>query len=149
MSDAELRKKRATAKTAFTRARKNLEDSIDRESLAKTVERKFDELKLAWKEAQRCHERYVTTLDDVDTATAEESWMDELDEIYNNIENRTDKYLDHLERQQVDEVKRAERERAETEEKHKEDEAKRIEVLPREKEKERVKLQLSQEETMF
>ena len=139
MSSAELKKNRTSAKTAFTRARKSLEESIDKRLILKTVERRFENFKLAWQEALKCHERYVATLElEEEDAEDEESWMDELDKVFSEVEVKSDTYLEELDNAKKSEEKQAEKEKLDLEENER-----------KEAEKERIELKRNQEESMF
>ena len=91
----ELKKKRATTKTQFTRTANSLRKTLDDESsVPSTIERKFDELRERWKTLQDVHDSYVEA--EANEADRDEAWIDELVERFDRLEAEADKRLENL-----------------------------------------------------
>ena len=80
----------------FTRAHNALSIAIESdECVVRTLERRFDELKLRWNEVQLKHDEYISTLDGRtdEEIQKEDVWIDELAKTFYNVEEETDKLL--------------------------------------------------------
>ena len=58
---------------------------MEKEDDIAILESRFIDLKNVWKEVQEKHEKYVMLLATEDKQQAEDSWMEELDDIYSDI----------------------------------------------------------------
>ena len=106
----ELKKKRALAKGSFTRTRKNLQEALDKEMISKTVNNRYDSFKQAWNESLKCHQNYLESLN-VDEVEEEDKWIEELDNFFNEMEVKTDDYIEKAENSKLDKEKDDERTR--------------------------------------
>ena len=95
--ESKSKKARSTARGKFTRATNRLDHAIKENALVITVQNRYQELRDAWKEVIEKHEEYVNELADSDEKE-EDCWMSELSEVLDEIEIRTDKYLDKAHR---------------------------------------------------
>ncbi len=83
-----------------------MDHAIKENALVITVHNRYQELRDAWKEVIEKHEKYVNELSDSDEKE-EDCWMSELSEVLEEIEIRTDKYLDKAHnRDEKDEMER-------------------------------------------
>ena len=112
----ELKKKRALAKASFTRTRKNLQEALDKEMISKTVNNRYDSFKQAWNESLKCHQNYLESLN-VDEVEEEDKWIEELDKFFNEMEVKTDDYIEKAENAKLEKEKDDERTRLENERK--------------------------------
>ena len=99
---AELKRIRTTSKSKFTRAKKSLVDALSKKLIQKTVETRYEVLRHTWQEVQKCHDDYILTLSDEDI---DENWIDDLCNIFNDLEVETDMYLESLETQRIEKEK--------------------------------------------
>ena len=91
---ADTKKLRAIAKAAFTRAVKSLNAALDNEEIANTVQNRYNNLKSARDEARNRNNNYLATLNDEELEL--DTWIDDLCEIYDDMEIKADKHLKSL-----------------------------------------------------
>jgi hypothetical protein len=91
----ELKKKRATTKTQFTRTENSLRKTLDDESsLPSTIERKFEELRERWQTLQDAHDSYIEA--EPSETDRDDEWINDLVERFDRIEAEADKRLENL-----------------------------------------------------
>ena len=97
---ADLKTKRATSKSQFTRADKRLNDVLSQSSTIPilTVERRYNELSEKWNCVQEAHDAHLAVLSSSDDGDASdrESWIDEIKERFDAIEIKVDQILEEL-----------------------------------------------------
>ena len=84
-----LKKARATAKSLFTKTRKNLIRAIDNESDITIIEGRMEELKRTYDSTQAKHEEYMSALnigEEDDGYDAEDAWITVVDEDFDEVE---------------------------------------------------------------
>ena len=98
------KKTREVYKGKFTRAENSLLESLEQSQQVKSiVEKRFKNLKVAWKEAQEKHEFYVSLLP---VEELDETWIVELAERFERREDEIDKYLLDLEKEETEKERR-------------------------------------------
>lgn len=79
---------RTSAKRVFNRDVKRIIDSIEVKDTPTLIESRFNDLKRHWDDVQERHERYIEALENTKTTydvDAEDQWINEMDEIYNDV----------------------------------------------------------------
>ena len=91
----------------------------------------FSDLKNVWKEVQEKHKEYVMLLATEGKQQAEDSWIEELDDIYSDIEKKTLNYVrNRKEREEEKSRKQSEMAQKELEkEKHEQEEKARDQLI--------------------
>ena len=98
----DFKKVRTLSKSAITRIRNSLNQAITKGSLSKTIDSRYGVFRLAWEEVQKCHEKYVSSMEGEDL---DEAWINELSELFDETEMEADNYLSELEHQKLMEEK--------------------------------------------
>ena len=80
-------KARRTAKNTFARKKNKFYGALSRNEHFDTVQGNFKELTYAWHAVEGKHENYTTLLENDNEADASESWIAELQEIYDEAES--------------------------------------------------------------
>ena len=80
-------KARRTVKNTFTRKKNKFYGALARKEHFDTVQGNFKELTCAWHAVEGKHENYTTLLENDNDADASESWIAELQEIYDAAES--------------------------------------------------------------
>ena len=105
MDDVEnAKQRRSIAKVQFIRTERKLErilGSDDEEGLLWTLEQRYSELKTKWKVVEDAHDEYVTLLPDEDGKNAEEAWLNELSDRFDEIELATGKQIQSIKNSEV------------------------------------------------
>ena len=92
MNVEEKKKVRSQAKGRFTRISNNLKKAVEDNLILKTVESRYKEFKDAWKEVQHKHDEYMGEINE--DSDAEEEWINNLNTIFCEVEERTDAYIE-------------------------------------------------------
>ena len=92
MEEAKL--KRSTAKGLFTRAANIMNSTLTVVGLsARTIDRRFDEMRMRWSNVQELHEQYISHLAE-EHSEAAGKWIDELCDFFCRIEVSVDNYIE-------------------------------------------------------
>ena len=85
---------RKESKRKFTRTVNILTEILVQQSTLKTLERRMEDLKLKWNDAQEKHEKYITTLGEGINEEEEDKWIEEIDGRYYERESYLDKAME-------------------------------------------------------
>ena len=89
----EYKKKRATAKSQFTRYANRLQKALDLEDCdVWTLEARYKDFKDRWERVQEAHDTYVVELSEED-AEGEEVWLDDLLDTFDDLELKVGKKM--------------------------------------------------------
>ena len=103
----QLKRNRTTYKGTFTRAAKSLEQAIDSNAPKITIEKRFVTLTEKFNIVQNCHNEFVNTLNENELNADEvETWISEICNIYDELEIRTDTYIEKLNEQNAESIRR-------------------------------------------
>ena len=80
-------KAQRTANSTFTRKKNKFYGALVRKEHFNTVQGNFKELTYAWHAVEGKHENYTTSLENDNDADASETWITELQEIYDEAES--------------------------------------------------------------
>ena len=119
MVDLEAAKQaRTSTKRLFTKTINGIKRVMEKEDDVAILESRFSGLKNVWKEVQEKHKEYVMLLATKDKQRAEDSWIEELDDIYSDIERKRLNYVqNHKEREEEKSRKQSEMAQKELEKK--------------------------------
>ena len=119
MVDLEAAKQaRTSTKRLFTKTINGIKRVMEKEDDVAILESRFSGLKNVWKEVQEKHKEYVMLLATKDKQQAEDSWIEELDDIYSDIERKRLNYVqNHKEREEEKSRKQSEMAQKELEKK--------------------------------
>ena len=113
MSESKAKKARICAKGKFTRTNNRLIHALEKEAPEKTVCNRFKELQEAWEEVKEKHQEYVDELTDGET---DDSWIAQLSQILDEMEIKTDKYVEKIRKNEQKAIEQKTHEELEIEE---------------------------------
>ena len=90
----EPKKARTEAKRIFTRTANAIKDILHQYHVAKTLERRLEDLKRRQNVVQEKHEAYVTSLGENADTDEEDKWIDDIDFRYYELESAVDKMIE-------------------------------------------------------
>ena len=104
MTKTEATKKlHSSVKGKFTQTANNLDQAIDAGALIKTIKSRYGKLLAAWKEVQEKHDDddFVKLLPG---EGLDEEWIEELNNTFNELEVKTDSYLEDVGKAKAQEI---------------------------------------------
>ena len=84
---------RMIAKGKFARTKKRIEVTIAAVAARQTIEERYNDLKTAWRDLQRCHEEYLMKLDSEEEVEEAEQWIEKVEYEYFGVGDIVNEYL--------------------------------------------------------